>query len=227
MAGLTTTKPEMACEKMLQAIGDGLSNLASSDDGEDGEDEDDNEEEPVGGKLCEDDEPGWVTGTISKTVQYRMERLRQKQMRFDEFMQPGQGDTADYFHERDKKHGTTELKFPAVVQPKPADNAASSVPTTFGVPMETLNSVLGKLQMPQVASRQGSTHMRLASPKLQTHEHIPSLPPAPMPNWSPTQQSTHDEPVSFNPCKPHPKPITISKSDSDEDMVTAPALPEE
>ena len=88
-AGLTTTKPETSFEVMLNAIRDSLSNRASSDNEEDGEDEDDDEEDPVGGKISEDDEPGWVMGTISKTVHYFMERFRQKQMKLDELTQPG------------------------------------------------------------------------------------------------------------------------------------------
>jgi len=42
-AGLTTTKPETTFGEMLNAIGDSLSDLASSDDGEDGEDPNDDE----------------------------------------------------------------------------------------------------------------------------------------------------------------------------------------
>jgi hypothetical protein len=64
---------------MLVAIGDSLSDLASSDDGEDGEDE--NDEEAEQGKLSEDDKPGWVMGAITKMVQQRMERFQQKQMK--------------------------------------------------------------------------------------------------------------------------------------------------
>jgi len=67
IAGLTNKEPEMTFEEMMVAIGDSLSDLACSDDGENGEDEDDEETER--GKLCEDDEPGWVMGTITKTVQ--------------------------------------------------------------------------------------------------------------------------------------------------------------
>ena len=63
-----TTKPETTFEEMLNAIGESLSNLASSEDEEDGEDEDDDEEDTEIGKLSEDDEPGWVMGTISNTV---------------------------------------------------------------------------------------------------------------------------------------------------------------
>ena len=57
-AGLTTTKPGTTFDDMLNAIGDCLSNLASSNEGEDREDKADDEEDPVGGKVSEDDEPG-------------------------------------------------------------------------------------------------------------------------------------------------------------------------
>ena len=58
----------------MVAIGDSLSDLASSDNGEDGEDEDDEETEQ--GQLSEDDEPSWVIGTNTNMVQQRMDRLR-------------------------------------------------------------------------------------------------------------------------------------------------------
>jgi hypothetical protein len=66
LAGLTSRVPEKRFEKMLAAIGDSLSDLSSSDDGEDSEDEDDEETEQR--KLSEYDEPGWVMGTMTKTV---------------------------------------------------------------------------------------------------------------------------------------------------------------
>jgi hypothetical protein len=69
IAGLTSREPEKTFEEMLAAIGDSLSDLASSNDGEDGEDEDDEDTEQ--GKLSEDDEPGWVMGTITKMVQQK------------------------------------------------------------------------------------------------------------------------------------------------------------
>jgi len=50
-------------------MGDSLSDLSSSDDGEDVEDEDDGEDDPAGGKLGQADAPRWVMGTISETVQ--------------------------------------------------------------------------------------------------------------------------------------------------------------
>ena len=96
IGGLTPREPEMTWEEMMAAIRDRLSDLASSDNGEDGEDED---EETEVGKLREDDEPGWVMGTISKTVQQRMESFRQKQMKLDELTHPGWDDAAHYFRE--------------------------------------------------------------------------------------------------------------------------------
>ena len=99
---------------MKVAIGDSLSDITSSDDGEDGTDEDIKETEQ--GQLSKDDEPGWVMGTITKTVQQHMERFRQKQMKREELTQPGWEDAADYFLKRDKKYGTSELTVPAVVQ---------------------------------------------------------------------------------------------------------------
>jgi len=125
-----------------------------------------------GCKLSEDEEPGWVMGTMSKTVQHRIECFRQTQMKLDAITQPGCGDAADYFHERDNMYGMTELKVPAVVQPQTADNAASSVPMTFSEPLDTLDSFSGQLQMPQVTSRAGSSHITLGLGKPQTRESI-------------------------------------------------------
>jgi len=93
IAGLTSTEPGKTFEHMMAAIGDSLSDLVSSDNGEDGEDDDQETEQ---GKLSEDDEPGWVMGTITRTVQQRMESFRQKKMKLDELTQPGWQDAADY-----------------------------------------------------------------------------------------------------------------------------------
>ena len=111
--------PEKTFDEILVAIGDSLTELASPDDGEFGEDED--HEETEHGKLSEDDEPGWVIGTITKMVQQHMERYRQKQMKLDELTQPGWEDAADYFRECDKEYGTFKLRVPAVVQPQMND----------------------------------------------------------------------------------------------------------
>jgi len=76
IAELTSREPKKTFGEMLVAIGDSLSDLASSDNGEDGEDEDDEETEQ--GNLSEDDESCWVMGTISKMVQQCKDRFRQK-----------------------------------------------------------------------------------------------------------------------------------------------------
>jgi len=121
------------------------------------------------------------------------------------------------------KYGTMQLKVLVVIQLQTADDAASSMGTTSGVPMETLYIVPGQLQMPQETSGTWSSHTRLGLRKLQTHERIQSLPPAPMPHWSPIQQSMHDEHVSFHHFILHTTLNAILKSDSKADNVTAPA----
>jgi len=75
--GFTTRKPETTFEELLNAIWDSVSNLAISDDGEDGEAEGHDEEDSEQGTPSEDDEPGWVICTISKTVQPRTESFLQ------------------------------------------------------------------------------------------------------------------------------------------------------
>jgi len=113
----------------MAAIGDSVSNLASSDDEEDGEDEDDEETEQ--GNLSEDDEPGWVMSTVTKMVLHYMERFPQTQIMLDELTQPGWEDAADYSRQRGMKYSTSELRVPAVVQPQTNDNAAAPAPKTF------------------------------------------------------------------------------------------------
>jgi len=176
IAGLTSTEPKKRFEEMLVAIGDSLSDLASSDNGEDGEDEDDEETEQ--GKLSEDDEPGWVMDTITKPVQQRIDRFWQKQITLNELTQPEWEDAADYFREQDKKYGTSELRDPAVVQLQTNDDAPAPPPTTFGECMESLDIVPGISQRPQGTSRPGSSHIRLGLVNPQSKLSIPSDEPA-------------------------------------------------
>jgi len=128
----TITKHETTFEEILNVIRDSLSDLRSSEDKEDGEDEDEDEEDKELGKLSEDDQSCWVMGTISKTVQHRMESFLQKQMRLDELTLLGWVDAVNYFGERDMRYGTTELKVPAVVKPHTDMNVATPSLTTFG-----------------------------------------------------------------------------------------------
>ena len=208
-AGLTTTKPETTFEEMLNAIEESLSNLASSDNWEDGKDNDGDEEDHELGKRSENNEPGWVMGTIYKTVQHRMGCFPQRQMRLDELTQPGWGDAPNYFNEIDQKYGTTELQEPAVGQLQTEHDTPSFALMTFCEPMETLDSVPGKSHMLHVPSLAGSSHMRLGSHIPQTQKCILSLPPNTAPNLSLINNSNPVEFESFYPCIQRPKLFTI------------------
>jgi len=199
-----TGKPKRMFEEMLNAIGDSLSDLASSDDEQDGEDEEDDEVDTELGKVSDDDEPGWVMGTISKTVQHRMESFRQKQMRLDELTQPGWWDAANYLRERAMKYGTAELNVPAVVTPRIDTTAASASPTTAGEHMQTLDIVRGQLEMPAVTSQPGSSQTRLGSEKPESNKFIPVLSPDVATDSTPMHDAKPVEPVSFYPCMKHP-----------------------
>jgi hypothetical protein len=202
--GATTGKSETTFEEMLNAIRDSLSDLASSDDEQDGEDKEDDEEDTELGKLSDDDEPGWVMGTINKTVQHGMESFRQKQMRLDELTQPGWGDAANYFRERDMTYGTAQLEVPAVVKPQIETTAATLSSITVGQHMQTPEIVRGKSDMAAVASRPGSTQMRLVAEKPQSHKFISVLSPGMETDAMPIQDANPVEPISFYPSMKHP-----------------------
>jgi len=163
----TTGKPETMFEEMLNAIRDSLSDLATSNDEQDGEDVEDDEEDTELGKLSDDDEPGWVMGTITNTVQHCMESFRQKQMRLDELTQPGWGNAANYFCERYMRYGTAELMVPAVIKPHIDSTTATPSPITVGEHMQTPDIVRGQSEMPAVTPRPGSSQMSLGSEKPQ------------------------------------------------------------
>jgi len=78
--GSTTRKPDTSCNEMFYAIGDGLSNLASSDNKEDEAEKPEDEDDTELGNQNKDDEPGWVRGTICKSVKQRMQRIWYKQI---------------------------------------------------------------------------------------------------------------------------------------------------
>jgi len=183
---------------MLAAIGDSLSDLASSNDREDGEDEDDEETEQ--GELIKDDEPGWVMGTITKMVQQHKERLWQKEIKLNELTEPGWEDATDNFRERDKKYGTSELRVVAVVQRQTNEDAPVPPPTPFGEPLESLGSVHLIAQSPEWTSRPGGSHIRLRSVKPQSKWSIPSGESAAEPDLSMLLKAKPVEPVRLLPC---------------------------
>jgi len=207
-AGLTTRNAERTFEEMLNAIGDSLSDVASSEHEEDPKDQE-ADEDTEQGKLSEDHEPGWVVGTISKTVQRRMAKCCQKQMKLAELAQPGWRDAADCYHERDKMYGMTELTVPAVVKSQ-TDQVAAALPlTTFEELIETLDIVPGISQMPQDISQPGHSHIRLGLRKPQSPEYISSLPPAAESDSLHIKYVTQAEPVLFSHCILPPELITI------------------
>jgi len=72
---LTTIKPEIPFEEMLNAMGVCLSNLASSNDGEDEDEDDYHQEDAELGMLSKDDKPSRIMNTISNMVQHRIRRF--------------------------------------------------------------------------------------------------------------------------------------------------------
>jgi len=201
--GATTRTPQTMFQEMLNAFGDSLSDLVSSDDEQSGEDEEVDEDNSPLGKLSDDDETGLVMGKTSKTVQLRMESFRLKQMRFDELTQPGWEDAADYFRERDMKYGTAELKVPAVFKPHRDTTAAAPSPTTFGEHMQPPDIVHRQELMQAVTCRPGSSQMRLGSEKPQSHKFMPVLLPDAEPEVAPIQDAKPVELISFYPCMMH------------------------
>jgi len=64
-------------------------------------------------------------------------------MRLHEVMQPGWGDSANYFRERDMKCGKAKLKILAVVKAQTDKVTAIPAPTLFRELMETIEIVPG------------------------------------------------------------------------------------
>jgi len=116
----------------------------------DGEDEHEEETEYV--QLSNDDEPGYVMGTITKSVQQCMERFWQKQMKLDELTQQEVENASDYIRCRDQNYGTCDIWVAAAVQHYTDDDAVAPAPTSFREQMECLDIVPGISQMPQETS---------------------------------------------------------------------------
>jgi len=149
-------QPEHTFVEMMLAIGDSLSDLASSNNEQDWEDDD--EEDTELGQLSDDDEACWVVvGTIFETVQLHMERFRPEMMMVDRLTKPGWGDAADYCRERETKWSMTELRVQAVTILQTDVVAAAATPSTFGEYKENLDIAPEILQMPRRTSRPGSS----------------------------------------------------------------------
>jgi len=192
---------------MLNAIVDSQSDFASSDNDEDAEDEAEDEDTEQS-NLSEDDEPGWVIGTISKTVHRRMERWLQMK-KLDEITQRGSGDVADNLHEQDTLYWMSELKVPRVMKSETEHVAAATPPTTLGALVGTLDIVTGISWMPQCPSQPESRHMRVGSGTPKSPEHTSSLPPGADSDLSQIMYATQVQPVSTYQCILPPELITI------------------
>jgi len=171
--------------------------------------------------------PVWVMGAIFNTAWQCIKRIRHKQMLPDEVTWAGWGDIANYFRESDTKYGTTKLIVLPVVIPQPDDVVAAASHPTFRELMESPDIIPGSSQWTQGTSRQGSCHIRPGSGKPQSNKRIHSLPPCLVRNSSLITHAMSVGPISFYPCILPPQQITIQKSESDEEMETAQAVPEE
>jgi hypothetical protein len=139
-------------------------------------------------------------GTITKLVQQRMKRFRQKQTKIDELTQPGCEDAADYFCQRDRMYSRSQLRVPVVVQPQMDDKVLAPPPRTFGEHMKCLDIVPRIVRMPQGTSRPGSSHVGLSAVKPQSKSSLRSGEPATEPDSSTLLKAAPVEQVSFYPC---------------------------
>jgi hypothetical protein len=98
------------------------------------------------------------------------------------------------------KLSTSELRFPAVVQPQTDDNAVAPVQTTFGVLMECPDIVAGILQMPHTTSGPGSGYTGLRSGEARLNPRICSILPAAKRDLSLIYNAKPVELISVNPC---------------------------
>jgi len=153
-------------------VGDSLSDIATCKDKEDVEEEEDDEEHTELSKLSKDDKPGWVMGTISKSVQQRMDSLGPKQMRIDKLTQPGWRDVANLFCQSDLNYGTAELTAPAFGKVQTDKLESAPAVTTFCELTKTLDIVIGISQMLLGTSQPGSCHVRQRSGTSKTHKQI-------------------------------------------------------
>jgi hypothetical protein len=166
---------------MRVAFANSVSDIVRSDDGDDGEQQD--VESPERGQLSEDDEPGWMLGTITKTVQQRMERFWQKHMKSNKSSHPGWDNTPAYYRDRETKYGLSEIRVPAVIQPQTDEDAAASGMTPLGELLECLDIVRGISQMLHGTFRLARSYMSLGSGKLRWNISIPCLAPGSESDW--------------------------------------------
>jgi hypothetical protein len=206
-AGLTTREPKNRCSAMMVAIGDSLSDIPRSDDGEDREAE--NDEETQQGKVSKDDQLCWGMGGISQTAQQHLGSFRLQQINLEELTQPEWGDPADYICESDVNDDTSEVRVVAVIKLQPDRDASAPVPTTFWELLDCLDVVPGISQIAQKTSQPGSRYVGLGPGKPQSDTGIPGHAPAAQPNRSPMPKAKPVDSVGCYICTQPPQLITI------------------
>jgi hypothetical protein len=115
--------------------------------------------------LSENNEPGWVTVTISKPVQHGMERFWQMEIWLDRFTQLGWWNAADYILQRDIKYGTVQFKVTIEFQLQTNMTATTPSPATFWKLMLSLDIILRQSQIPLGMCSPGRSQRRLGSEK--------------------------------------------------------------
>lgn len=108
--GWTSRQSEIPSEEILNAIRDGWSDLASSNNEEDMDSEEDDEHTDLG-KLTKVDKPSQVMGAISNTVPQGIMIFPHKKKRLHKLTKPGCGDAAGYFSEREYKVCNSRNKY--------------------------------------------------------------------------------------------------------------------
>jgi hypothetical protein len=122
-------------------------------------------------------------------------------MKFEESTDPGWEDAANYFRGRDMMYGTSELRVRASVPPQIKYDATPHQLTTFAEIMENQDIMPG---ISQGTSRQGCSHIRLGSVKLQSKSSIPSGEPAAEPDSWPFLKAKPVEQVNLYPSQWRP-----------------------
>ena len=77
---VATDTTKITFEEMLEAIGDSINNIATSDE-EDDKDKEEDGEDNVNSELSDDNKPNWIVGTINKLVQKLLDTFWTKQMK--------------------------------------------------------------------------------------------------------------------------------------------------
>jgi hypothetical protein len=167
---LATGTTKMTFQEMMEAIGDDVEDVMSSDEDHDEENDEDDKDDT---KLSDDDENeyecDWVVGTINQLVQQRLHTFRAKRIKLEELTASGWEDAEEYFREHNKKYGTAELKVPAIANPNDISTAVETAEAT------TFSMFVDNLDQPSTAGKIPShsrSYLRLGSKKVLANHNI-------------------------------------------------------